>query len=160
MPASALSETLFRQACGQFATGVAIAAVTDSSGTPHGLTINSFTSVSMKPPLVLICIDKRAAILDRFLEASHYSVNILPVEHEELSNRFATSREDRFNGVSWRSGVTGAPLIDGSIAALECETAQVIDAGDHSILIAEAVAAEVTGGVPLVYLRGRYTLTV
>lgn len=160
MPVPALSETLFRHACGQFATGVAIAAVTDPSGTPHGLTINSFTSVSMKPPLVLICIDRRAAILDRFLEASHYSVNILSSECEQLSNRFATSRGDRFEGVSWKSGVTGSPLIEGSIAALECERKQVIDAGDHSILIAEAVAVEVTGGSPLVYLRGRYTSTV
>lgn len=156
MPFPALPETAFRQACGLFATGVAIAAVVDASGTPHGLTINSFTSVSLRPPVVLICIDNRAAILSRFLEAEHYSVSILSAAQQELSNRFAVSPDDRFDGVSWHAGVTGAPLIDGAIATLECRTTQVLDCGDHRILLAEAVAAENAGGEPLLYFGSRY----
>ncbi|MCS7023736.1 MAG: flavin reductase family protein [Bryobacteraceae bacterium] len=156
MPETPLCEALFRQACSHFATGVAIAAVRDRSGAPHGLTVNSFTSVSMKPPLVLICVDKRAAILEQFLESDYYSVNILAAENEELSNRFATLPEHRFEGVRWRPGRTGAPLIEGSIASLECARKPPVEAGDHLILLAEAVAAEVHAGAPLLYFRSRY----
>jgi flavin reductase (DIM6/NTAB) family NADH-FMN oxidoreductase RutF len=156
MPSQAFPETAFRQACGQFATGVAIASVVDASGTPHGLTINSFTSVSLRPPLVLICIDKRSAILSRFLEAAYYSVSILSSDQQNLSDRFAISPDARFEGVRWRPGVTGAPLMEGAIATLECRTTQVIEGGDHLVLMAEVVAVDRAQGKPLIYFASRY----
>lgn len=156
MPSSAFPETAFRQACGRFATGVAIASVVDASGTPHGLTINSFTSVSLRPPLVLICIDQRSAILPRFLEAGNYSVSVLSSDQRDLSDRFAVSPDARFEGVRWRPGVTGAPLLEGAIATIECRTTRVIEGGDHLVLMGEVVAASTAPADPLIYFASRY----
>ncbi|MBI4903316.1 MAG: flavin reductase family protein [Acidobacteria bacterium] len=146
----------FRRACAQFATGVAIAAACDPAGVPHGLTINSFTSVSLTPPLVLLCIDNRAAVLNVFREASHFSINILHATQEHLSTRFATRPDDRFAGVDWVAGPHGTPLLQGVVAVLECARTQLIVAGDHTIVIGEAVHAAVEGGEPLVYFGSGY----
>lgn len=151
-----ISEAAFRQACGQFATGVAVATVCGPSGEPHGLTINSFTSVSLTPPLILICIDYRAQVLQVFLRASHFAVNILRDSQQDISNRFAYRAEDRFAGVAWKPGSTGAPLIDGSLATVECATRQVVEGGDHTILLAEAVAVSSNAGDPLLYFNSKY----
>ncbi|MBL8179156.1 MAG: flavin reductase family protein [Bryobacterales bacterium] len=150
------SEATFRQACGQFATGVAVATACGPAGEPHGLTINSFTSVSLAPPLVLICIDYRAQVLQVFLRASQFAVNILRDSQQEISNRFAYRVEDRFCEVSWKPGQTGAPILDGALASIECVTRQVIDAGDHTILLGEAVAVHAGGGDPLLYFNSKY----
>lgn len=151
-----ISEASFRHTCGQFATGVAVATVSGPSGEPHGLTINSFTSVSLTPPLILICIDYRAQVLEVFLRASHFAVNVLRDTQQDVSNRFAYRAEDRFAGVAWAPGQTGAPLIDGVLASIECATRQVIEGGDHTILLAEAVAVNTGEGDPLLYFNSRY----
>lgn len=156
MAQSAITEAQFRHACGQFATGVAVATASDESGAPHGLTINSFTSVSMSPPLVLICIDYRAQVLQVFLRSQHYGVNMLRENQQEISNRFAYRAEDRFSGVGWKRGQTGVPLIEGSLASLECATRQIIEGGDHTILLAEVVAVHTHNGDPLLYFNSRY----
>lgn len=156
MVRSPITEASFRQACGQFATGVAVATVCGPSGEPHGLTINSFTSVSLTPPLILICIDYRAQVLQVFLRASHFAVNILSDSQQDISNRFAYRAEDRFAGVAWKPGSTGAPLIDGSLATVECATRQVVEGGDHTILLAEAVAVSSGAGDPLLYFNSKY----
>lgn len=156
MAQSPVTEASFRHACGHFATGVAIATVSDDSGSPHGLTINSFTSVSLQPPLVLICIDYRANVLKPFLRASHYGLNILRDSQQDISNRFAYRAEDRFTGVAWKAGETGVPLIDGSLAAMECATKQIIEGGDHTIFLAEVVAVHTSSGDPLLYFNSRY----
>jgi flavin reductase (DIM6/NTAB) family NADH-FMN oxidoreductase RutF len=156
MAQTLITEAQFRQACGQFATGVAVATASDQSGAPHGLTINSFTSVSMTPPMVLICIDYRAQVLQVFLKASHYAVNILSHSQQDISNRFAYRAEDRFSGVAWQRGETGAPLIEGALAAMECATRRVMEGGDHTILLAEVVAVHAEGGDPLLYFNSRY----
>ena len=147
---------MFRRVCAQFCTGVAIAAVVDAAGRPHGLTINSFTSVSLQPAMVLICIDNRAAVLSVFREAAHFSINFLGVGQQQISNRFATAPDDRFVGVEWSAGPHGSPVIAGSIAVLECGNVQAIAAGDHTILLAEALYAHVEGGEPLVYFSSGY----
>jgi flavin reductase (DIM6/NTAB) family NADH-FMN oxidoreductase RutF len=105
---------------------------------------------------VLICIDKRSAILSRFLEAAYYSVSILSSDQQNLSDRFAISPDARFEGVRWRPGVTGAPLMEGAIATLECRTTQVIEGGDHLVLMAEVVAVDRAQGKPLIYFASRY----
>jgi len=158
MTSHPVTADLFRRVCSQFATGVAIATVADESNVPHGLTINSFTSVSLEPPLVLICIDYRSAILQRFRRATHYGINILTAMQRDLSNRFATKPDDRFDGLQWQPGVTGVPLIDGALATFECQTRQVIESGDHAIFLAEVVAAGTGTGEPLLYFDSGYRL--
>ena len=146
----------FRRVCGRFATGVAVASVTDERGAAHGLTVSSFTSVSLDPPLVLICLGNEVTMIEAFRHASHFGINILREEDRELSQRFATKGHDRFNGIAWRRGGTGVPLIDCALATIECETHQRIASGDHDILVGRVVAAVVEDGAPLVYYASRY----
>lgn len=155
-PPTALDSVVFRRACGQFATGVAIATTLDGEGNPHGLTINSFTSVSLTPPLVLICIDYRAAVLPYFRAAEHFGISFLNESQEVLSNRFAYRPDCRFEGTEWRPGVTGVPLIEGNLAALECRVERILEAGDHFVILGETVSAELNGGEPLLYYSGAY----
>ncbi len=156
MPIAVPSPDLFRRACAQFATGVAVSAVSDDSGTPHGLTINSFTSVSQDPPLILICIDFRAAILPHFLHAKHFGLSFLEESQSELSVRFSRKTDNRFDGVLWHAGDTGAPLIEGALATLECAIDQVLDGGDHTIFLAHVVRAWVGDGNPLLFFKSGY----
>jgi flavin reductase (DIM6/NTAB) family NADH-FMN oxidoreductase RutF len=158
MSSHPVTADLFRRVCSQFATGVAVATVLDEAGVPHGLTVNSFTSVSLEPPVVLICIDYRSAILQRFRRAGHYGINVLTSMQRELSNRFATKPDDRFDGVEWHPGITGVPLINGSLATIECLNRQVVESGDHAIFLAEVVAAEVGPGEPLLFFDSGYRL--
>lgn len=152
-----MDSTLFRRTCAQFATGIAIASTVDpSSGAPHGMTINSFTSVSMDPPLVLICVDRAAGLLSIFEAAGHYGLSFLTVEQKELSSRFARRGEDRFGGVGWRRGRTGVPLIPDALAHMECKIANVVPAGDHAVLIGEVVSADIYSGSPLLYFESGY----
>ena len=101
----------FRKACGRFATGVTIASVMDAKGTPHGLTVSSFTSVSLDPPLVLICLGHAVAAIHHFRSATHFAINVLAEDQRPLSDRFARKGHDRFEGVDWTAGASGAPLI-------------------------------------------------
>jgi flavin reductase (DIM6/NTAB) family NADH-FMN oxidoreductase RutF len=146
----------FRRTCGRFATGVAIATVSDEEGAPHGMTVNSFTSVSLVPPLVLFCVDYSANLLPMFRSARHYGLSVLSEEQQALSNRFAQRGQDRFDGVAWVAGEHGVPLIPGALAHLECEVRQVIDAGDHAVFIGEVVGADVSPGRPLLYFESGY----
>ena len=155
-PAAGVSGDEFRRACGRFTTGVAVASVTDPRGAAHGLTVSSFTSVSLDPPLVLICLGHDVTTIEAFRGASHFGINILREEDRELSKRFATKGHDRFNGIAWRPGRTGVPLIECALAGMECETHQRIAAGDHDILVGRVVAACVEDGAPLVYYASRY----
>jgi flavin reductase (DIM6/NTAB) family NADH-FMN oxidoreductase RutF len=154
--ASCLDREVFRKCCARFATGIAVATVTGEGGTPLGLTVNSFTSVSCCPPLVLICIDYRCAILSAFRASSYYGLNFLSADQQALSVRFSQREADRFDGVPWRTGETGVPLIDGCIGQLQCSVAQTVEAGDHAILIAEVVSATSSQGDPLIYYGSSY----
>ncbi len=107
--------------CGRFATGVAIVTAADTAGTPHGLTINSLASLSLDPPLVMVAIDRRVAFLSVFENHGAFAVNILGAAQRELSNRFAVLPEGRFEGVEWSRGVTGSPVLAGTIGVMECE---------------------------------------
>jgi flavin reductase (DIM6/NTAB) family NADH-FMN oxidoreductase RutF len=155
-----MSSSEFRKACGAFTTGVAIATVTGRDGKPHGLTVNSFTSVSLHPPLVLICIAHKAATHGPFASAASFIINILRDAQEDLSARFASSHSNRFDGVDWRAGANGAPVLAGSLAVLECEMRERIDAGDHTMFLGEvrhaACADQAEASAPLVYFSGKY----
>lgn len=147
----------FRQACARYATGITVATVTDGNGQPHGLTANSFSSVSWAPPMVLVCVAHGASAYPRFFEAAAFAINILAEEQRDLSVRFAGPADDRFEGVVWRPGeATGAPLLEGVLASLECRTIHRVDAGDHTVFIGEVAAASSRDGRPLVYFFRDY----
>ena len=146
----------FRRACGRFATGVTVASALDAQGTPHGLTVSSFTSVSLEPPLVLICLGHAVTVIDIFRSAAHFGVNILSDHQRDLSEQFARKGHDRFNGVKWRPGQTGAPLIEGVLAQIECQVHQRFTSGDHDIFVGNMVRMHVAEGHPLIYYASRY----
>ncbi|PWU08789.1 MAG: flavin reductase [Terriglobia bacterium] len=151
-----VSSAEFRLACGRFATGVAIASVLDRAGVPRGLTVSSFTSVSLEPPLVLICLGHAVTNLEDFRDARHFGLSILRQEDRDISTRFAQKGHDRFEGVSWLRGETGVPLLASALAFIECAAHQRFSAGDHDILVGEVVRTCVADGAPLVYYAGRY----
>ena len=146
----------FRRACGRSANGVSIATALDADGMPHGLTVSSFTSVSLDPPLVLICLGHAVTVIDIFRDAPSFGINVLAEGQQDLSERFARKGEDRFDGLEWYSGSTGVPLLPGVLAAIECAVEQRIPAGDHDIFVARMVAAQVAEGEPLIHFRGCY----
>jgi flavin reductase (DIM6/NTAB) family NADH-FMN oxidoreductase RutF len=156
-PARSVSPTLFRQACGRWTTGVAIATTRDAQGEPHGLTVNSFTSVSLDPPLVLICIDRASQTLRAFRDAPGFALNVLAEHQRDLSQRFAQWPESRFQGVKWSPGEhTGSPVLEGALCVMECAKENWIEAGDHWILVGRVVGAETAEGQPLLYFTGQY----
>jgi flavin reductase (DIM6/NTAB) family NADH-FMN oxidoreductase RutF len=146
----------FRRICGKFASGITIATVRDADGAPHGMTANSFTSVSLVPPLVLVCVDHRARILEHFRIGDHFGVNILGAAQRQLSDRFAGSGYDRFEGVTWNPGHTGVPLLADVLATLECARVNVVTAGDHDIVVGEVLHADCQEGEPLVFYGSQY----
>jgi flavin reductase (DIM6/NTAB) family NADH-FMN oxidoreductase RutF len=158
MSSAAVSPELFRRACALFATGVAVLSTRGADGTPHGLTVNAFCSLSLTPPLVLVAVDRVCSLLETFEKSGHFALNFLSQSQRNLSIRFSEIPEGRFTGVSWSPGVDGAPLIDSVIGSIQCRTTRIIDAGDHRALIGEAVAAGIGEGDPLVFFRSMYTM--
>jgi flavin reductase (DIM6/NTAB) family NADH-FMN oxidoreductase RutF len=147
----------FRRACARFATGVTIATTMAADGAAHGFTANSFTSVSMEPPIVLICIDHRANVIAHFNAATVFAINVLESSQERLSNRFAERGQDRFDGVDWSPGVNGAPILLGAIAHFECTVESRIPTGDHTIILGRVTACHHTDSAgPLLYFASRY----
>ncbi|WP_336658806.1 flavin reductase family protein [Leucobacter sp. USHLN153] len=145
-----------RSAFGQFATGVTVVTTTTPSGERVGVTANSFTSLSMDPPLVLWCPGRHLRSLPAFEEASHFAINVLASDQHELSRRFAVGASDKFSGVEVREGIAGLPLIPGTLATFECETVARHEAGDHVIYIGHIRRYAHTSAEPLVFHGGRY----
>jgi len=146
----------FRRAAGRFATGITVATVVDPAGAPHGLTVNSFTSVSLEPPLVLVCIAHAAVTVESFRTAKYFGVNILASDQRELSDHFARKGHNRFANLEWSTGETGVPLLPGVLAAIECEVHSTVRAGDHDIFLGEVVRVEVHERAPLLYYASAY----
>ena len=146
----------FRKALGRFATGIAIVTTMDDKDAPMGLTVNSFNSVSLDPPLVLWSLDKSSNQMDAFCNSGFYGVSILAHDQQMASNLFAAMAEDRFEKVEWSVGKTGAPLIDGALARIDCKTEQIIEGGDHVILLGRVIDIAVSEGDPLLYYGGGY----
>ncbi len=152
-----MSSTLdFCGACSQYATGITVVTVLDRKGVPHGMTANSFTSVSLHPPLVLVCIDHAAAILAQFRVGEYMGINVLQESQRHLSIHFARPGENLFGEVEWFPGDAGIPLIPEVLATFECSIIKAIEAGDHTILIGEVVHARRTEGNPLLYFDRGY----
>jgi len=145
-----------RQALGSFPTGVTVVSCLDKNKNPLGFTANSFTSVSLDPQLISICIDKESFNIDSFSITKHFAVSVLSEDQQSISTTFATPNEDRFQNVEWRTEDTGSPIIENAVAWFDCNTRQVIDAGDHLIIIGEIIAFDSSPKTPLMYLRGNY----
>ena len=146
----------FRRVLGHFASGVTIVTTCDTDGRPTGLTASAFTSVSLDPPLILICVDHKSQTHGPLCDRGRFAVNFLAADQEALSRKFATTRLDKFEGVSHRMTGLGLPVIDGALAHLECVTVDRHEAGDHTILVGRVEDSNVTDGEPLVYFRGQY----
>ena len=146
----------FRDIVGTFTTGVTIVTTMDNE-TPYGITANSFTSVSLSPPLVMFCLGKSSTNFEAFMASDCFAVNILSAQQDALSTRFATFDGDRFDGLNWTRLDTGAPILENVIAAIDCRLEAKHDAGDHVIMLGLVVRAEVKNNEPpLVYFKGGY----
>lgn len=147
-----------RDVFGTFLTGVTVVTFRDADGVPRGFTANSFTSVSLNPPLVLVCIANTAGSFSALSECQRFAINILAESQKHASAAFGSRTGGRFNDVTtWSRDADGPPLIDGSLSSMECTREQVVMAGDHAIVIGRVQGFRLgTGGVPLAYFRGAY----
>ncbi|MDP3195440.1 flavin reductase family protein [Tabrizicola sp.] len=155
-PNTTIDPKALRNAFGAFATGVTVITTRQPDGTPRGFTANSFTSVSLDPPLLLVCLARTAHSADVFANAPHFAVNILAQDQKAVSGLFASRAADKFDQCAWTPGSAGVPLIDGSLARFTCARHQLVDAGDHLILIGRVEDFATTEGQPLGYFRGNY----
>ena len=151
-----LDITNLRKAFGSYLTGVTVVTARDGNGQPVGFTANSFTSVSMDPPLLLVCPSKTLSSFEAFRDCEGFAINVLAEGQEEISTRFASFKGDRFSQTFWHEDRQGLPCIDGVAAYFSCEREQVIDAGDHVILLGRIVEANCYGGRGLGYANGNY----
>lgn len=149
-----------RNALGAFATGVTIVTTQDKSGRDAGMTVNSFSSVSLDPPMVLWSLAKNAHSRDAFLNAEYFGVHILAVDQADLSAKFASRGIDKFSGLELARGHGNVPLLDGCAARFECKTVFRYEGGDHDILVGEVVSFENFGPPSLVFVSGRYAVAV
>lgn len=148
----------FRHACGQFMTGVTVVTTLGEDGAPVGLTANSFTSVSLDPPMVLVCIGSDTGSVEAFEAGNGLVIHILAAEQRDLSMQFAAKGIDRFEGVDHSPGLNGIPVIDGVLATMECSLAHTYEGGDHLIFVGqvERLTLGSTQEPALGYFRSRY----
>ena len=152
----AVNERSLREALGQFATGVTVVTAIDPHGAPVRLTVSSFNSVSLSPPLVLWSLGRASRALAAFQACSHYAVNVLSTSQLEMAMQFAARDVDRFAGVATTTGHTGVPLIDGTLATFECANRSQYPEGDHIIFVGEVLACHSDNQAgPLLYHRGK-----
>jgi flavin reductase (DIM6/NTAB) family NADH-FMN oxidoreductase RutF len=147
----------FRHALGHFASGVTVITTSDSEARATGLTASAFTSVSLDPPLILVCVDHKSQSYPALLESGRFAVNILGCDQEDVSRRFATTRLDKFDTVPYQTSPLGLPLIEGALGHLECTTVSTHVEGDHTIFVGRVERATIGTGDPLLYYRGRYS---
>lgn len=151
-----VDEAQFKLAMSHFASGVTVIS-TEHDGTLYGMTVASFASLSLDPPLVLICIEKSVKSHDAIAAAGRFGASMLAEEQSEISNRFASKKiEDRFAGQPWSRGELGMPLIDGAICAVECTVTNAIPGGDHTIFVGQVETVRTHDARPLVYFRSGY----
>jgi flavin reductase (DIM6/NTAB) family NADH-FMN oxidoreductase RutF len=155
-PLPAFDPRDFRNALGTFPTGVTVVTTTTADGTLIGLTCNSFNSVSLSPALVLWSLSLRSPNLSNFLQAPHFAINVLAADQRHISQRFAQSIANKFEGVSYTSGALAVPLITGAAAHLECRNETRYYSGDHVIFIGHVIQYAYRDCAPLVFCNGRY----
>jgi len=148
----------FRRALGCFATGIAVVTSVDEDGGPIGMTVNSFNSVSLDPPLVLWSIANESTRFEQFINAKYFAVNILSEHQEDMSVRFATRGIDRFAGLQYKTGTGGIPRLPDYAACFECETEFCHEGGDHTIVVGRVLAFDDHATDPLIFYRGHYNV--
>jgi flavin reductase (DIM6/NTAB) family NADH-FMN oxidoreductase RutF len=147
-----------RTALGRFATGVAIVTCLDAGGRPVGLTANSFSALSLEPPLVLWSLRCTSPSLPAFAAAAHFAVNVLAESQVELSRRFASQVADKFAQGHWAAGIGAAPVLGGCAAVFECATERALDGGDHVLFIGRVLRVSDVGVAPLLFQGGHYRM--
>jgi flavin reductase (DIM6/NTAB) family NADH-FMN oxidoreductase RutF len=145
-----------RKVMGCFATGVTVITTRDQTGRPYGLTANAVTSLSLDPPLLLICVDRKAETFPHFFDSKIFVLNILEEGQEALSRRFATTGGDKFAGLEFRLGRLDTPILAGTIGHIECRIVDTFEGGDHVVHVGEVEHAEARDGRPLLFYRGKY----
>ena len=146
----------FRQLLGRFASGVTVLTVATPDGRPMGMTATSLSSVSLRPPLLSVCVDHEADLHDTLVTAPEFVVNILASPQEALARRFSDQHDDRFDGVGYHLSPEGLILLDGTLAHLICERYAEYPGGDHTIVLGRVVGGNTSDGRPLLYYRGGY----
>ena len=154
-PTSTIEPRALRQAFGGFLTGVTVVTTLDSGGEPRGFTANSFTSVSLDPPLLLVCLDRRAGCFSAFMETGAFAVNVLSEEQRSISSTFASKQVDKFKDAAWTK-VQGSPFLDGSLVSFACAVQDRFDAGDHVVIVGRVLELGGTSGSPLGFYSGNY----
>ncbi len=152
---SGLDQARFREVLGHFATGVTIVTACEE-GEPVGFSCQSFGALSLDPPMVILAPAKSSTSWPRIAAAGAFCVNILGEHQEAVCRAFALSGGDKFDGVNWSPGVTGSPVIDGSLAVLECTLGEIFEGGDHELVTGHVVAMEVGEGAPLLFYRAGF----
>jgi flavin reductase (DIM6/NTAB) family NADH-FMN oxidoreductase RutF len=147
----------FRQALSRFASGVTVVTCKGLDGQLRGITVSAFSSLSLDPPMVLICIDKRASIHEHLAEGRFFAVNFLAQDQEHISRRFASKEPDKFNGIQCKTGQCGAPLIEGALGFVECRIEHAYPGGDHTIFVGQVEASGASDGQPILYYSGNYS---
>lgn len=146
----------FRSVLGRFASGVTVVTALDTNGRDFGLTVSAFASLSLVPPLIVVCIDHEASLHPVLTTARHFAVNVLAAHQEPLARRFSTLDGDRFDGVGYVRGQTGVAVLEDALAVLECRKLHAFEGGDHTIFVGEVESASAGKGSPLLYYRGGY----
>ena len=146
----------FRNALGRFTTGVTVITTVGPGGKPEGMTANSFSGLSLEPPLVQWCIGKSTPTYNIFCDCEYFTINILRAEQRHISNQFATPAADKFIGIDWQSGLGGCPIVGDPLAVFECTNWSQNDGGDHTILIGEVIKFTYQDGEPLLFNAGKY----
>lgn len=152
----AITHQEFRTALSRFASGVTIVTSLDAEDRFHGITVSAFSSVSLDPPRVLICVDRSTGSHFVLESSQAFVVNVLSSLQTELSERFAAHISNKFEGVSFETGIDGIPVLHNCLANLECRVVDIFDGGDHSIFVGEIERSTVADGDPLIYFRGDY----
>ncbi|BAH39630.1 MAG TPA: flavin reductase [Gemmatimonas aurantiaca] len=150
-----IDNDLFRAVLGRFASGVTVVTTRDANGNPHGMTVSAFSSLSLDPPLVLVCIGNDASTAPVMARAESFAVNVLRDDQEALSRRFASVMSQRFEGIGYH-GSEGDPRLEGVLAWMQCRVVAQHPSGDHVIYVGEVEQAGMSDGRPLLYYRGGY----
>ncbi len=151
-----VSEEEFRAVLGRFPSGVTVVTTTDDSGTDQGMTVSAFSSLSLHPPLILICIEKTASAHRALTTAPGFVVNVLSARQEQVARRFAIVDIDRFDGVGFTRSARGYAVLDDVLGVIECTRDKLFDGGDHTIIVGSVEEMRADAGTPLLYYRGGY----
>ncbi len=146
----------FRAVLGRFPSGVTVVTTRGGDGADQGMTVSAFCSVSLEPPLILICIEKNASVYDALTKAPGFAVNILSAKQEQIARRFAIIDIDRFEGIGFTRSSSGYAILDDVLGVIECRRTTLYDGGDHTLVLGEVEATRVESGTPLLYYRGGY----